>query len=322
MNRRLVLGLQGLVSAVLLVWLFRGLDPSAMLALFQALPGWFYIVSFAVVLGGQVLYAWRWGVLLRAAGVAVPFLTLLRHYFVGIFANNFMPGTIGGDVVKIFYVGREYGYRGVTASVIVDRVLGIGILAAAGAAVSWSQPGLSPRFTAVRLALSAVAVAAIGVLALAVSGSGGLVQRLGAFGPRSTALANRLQRFRLAMAASLMRPAVFGQALLVVVGYFLCLTLVYSWFVEISASGRPAFVPLFIAVTSAAVLSNVPVALNGIGVREQLHAWLLGGLGVPRTTAVAISLLLYGHTLLTSLIGLVGWLNAPPMPDQFSEDAL
>jgi hypothetical protein len=61
------------------------------------------------------------------------------------------------------------------------------------------------------------------------------------------------------------------------------------------------------------------VALNGIGIREQLHVWLLASLGVPRTTAMAISLLLYGHSLIASLFGLVGWLRAPALPADFSD---
>jgi hypothetical protein len=62
------------------------------------------------------------------------------------------------------------------------------------------------------------------------------------------------------------------------------------------------------------VLSNVPISLNGLGVREQLHVWLFAPLGVPNEVAVAISLLLFGHILLTSLIGMVVWLMQPAGP--------
>jgi len=71
--------------------------------------------------------------------------------------------------------------------------------------------------------------------------------------------------------------------------------------------------------SAVAVLSNIPIAVNGLGVREQLHAWLLAPLGIPREIAVAISLLLYGHLLVGSLLGLMGWLRAPALPVDVAE---
>jgi uncharacterized protein (TIRG00374 family) len=318
-RKRTVLILQVLVSIGLLTWLFRGLDRHALATLLLSLPVWFFAASLAVVLAGQVLYAWRWGRLLNASGVALSNREILRHYFVAIFANNFMPGTVGGDVVKIYYVGREHGYRGVTASVIVDRVLGVGVLAAAGASVGWLRPGISPRFVAARLALTLVTGLAAVVLGLAMSGTGGLVRWLAPLGPRAVEMASRLQRLRHSMAASLSRPVVFAQAAAVVVLYSVGLTLVYRWFIELNALPPPAFGALFLAVTAVAVLSNIPIAVNGLGVREQLHAWLLAPLGVPGEIAVAISLLLYGHLLVGSLFGLMGWLRAPAIPDDVAE---
>ena len=60
--------LQGLISVALLTWIFRGLDRQAFRALFAGLPIWFYLTSLAVVLSGQVLYAWRWWLVLTVTG--------------------------------------------------------------------------------------------------------------------------------------------------------------------------------------------------------------------------------------------------------------
>ena len=58
-------------------------------------------------------------------------------------------------------------------------------------------------------------------------------------------------------------------------------------------------------------LSNIPISVNGLGLREQLHAILLAPLGVPREAAVAISLLIFAHLLVSSLIGLLFWFRLP-----------
>ena len=105
------------------------------------------------------------------------------------------------------------------------------------------------------------------------------------------------------------RVLAYGAGLVLV--YFLALSLVYLWFMDIGGTARPPLVAVFTAVTMTGVLSNVPISLNGLGVREQLHVWLFAPLGVPNEVAVAISLLLFGHILVTSLAGMVLWLMQP-----------
>ena len=66
---------------VVLLWaLLRMLDLVALRNLFLDLPVWFYFLPLAVILGGQVAYAWRWRLLLRASGVSVPFTVVIRQY--------------------------------------------------------------------------------------------------------------------------------------------------------------------------------------------------------------------------------------------------
>jgi hypothetical protein len=64
-------------------------------------------------------------------------------------------------------------------------------------------------------------------------------------------------------------------------------------------------------VTTASLLSNIPISINGLGLREQLHAILLQPLGVTREAAVAISLLTFAHLLVSSLLGVLFWLQLP-----------
>lgn len=306
--------LQGVISITLLAWIFRGLDRQALRALFAGLPLWFYVASLAVVLSGLVLYAWRWWLVLTITGAEVSLSTAIRQYFVGIFVNNFLPSTVGGDMAKVYYIGREHGYRAVAASVIVDRVLGVGILAILAAVAAWlSAPG-SPRLVASRLVVTGIAAGLALVVALVVFGTGGLARWMAPFGPRAVALAAHAQQFRLDMAAPLKQPVIMGQAILAVLTYFVGLTLVYSAFLTEHSIALPSFTALFTVVATTAVLSNVPISLNGLGVREQLHVWLLVPLGIPAEVALAISLLLFAHLLVASVLGLVLWLRMPALP--------
>ena len=318
-DKRIWLAAQSALTVLLLGLLFRGLDVAAFRELFVAVPAWFYLLSLLVILAGQVLYAWRWRLLMTANGVHVGTWPVVRQYFIGIFLNNFFPSTVGGDVAKVYYLGRHHGYRPIAASVVLDRLLGIGLLALIASTVAWSVQ-LSPRaLVAARAVVTLIAAGSLFALSLTMFGTGGLQRRVERFGPRWARLAGQLRRFRGDMAAAVARPSVVLRALAVILVYFVAVVAMYQTFFGLTGTVVPRFAVLLAVITMTSVLSNIPVSLNGLGLREQLHVALLNPLGVPREAALAISLLVYAHLLVASLCGLALWARAPALPADVAE---
>ena len=308
------LAAQTAVTVILLALLARGLDFQAFWTMFTHLPAWFYMFSLAVVLGGQVAYAWRWRLLLLAAGVRVPFTLILRQYFIGIFLNNFLPSTVGGDVGKVYLLGRDHGYGLVFASVVLDRILGLSCLATCTAVVLWMLPMPSPLLVGARLTVTGIAAVSLCVLFVIATGTGGLHSRLSWMGPRVVGVAQRLQRLRIEMGGGLKRPMLLAQAAAVVIVYCWVVGVVYVLFIRMQVRQQPSLAMTTAIMMTISILSVVPISLNGLGVREQLHVALLAPIGVPGEVAVAISLLLFGHLLVASAAGLFFWLWARARP--------
>src|SRR5690606_7330008 len=84
-----------------------------------------------------LLSAWRWGLLLRAQGIALRFGTLTSSFLVATFFNNFLPSNIGGDVVRVADTAAAAGSKTLaTTVVLIDRgigLLGLVLVAALGA---------------------------------------------------------------------------------------------------------------------------------------------------------------------------------------------
>ena len=314
MKRKAIAGAQVAVTGVLFWLLFRDFDRSAFTAAFRQLPVWLYATSLAVVLFGQGLYTWRWRVMLSAVGVRISFARAFELFSIGTFASNFLPSTVGGDVAKVYYLGREHGYGAITASVVLDRMLGVAILAVLTSVLLWLSPPDVPFLATVRILLLILGVVTFAVLGVIVRGSGGLSRRLDAFGPRAAAVAERLRRFRLNLAAGVIRPRVPLASLAVILLYFGLITPLYGQFIRLQTGLQPGFLAILTAIATTAVLSNVPVSLNGLGLREQLHVALLAPLGVPREVAVAISLIFFANVLAVSLIGGIFWMRFPTTP--------
>lgn len=77
----------------------------------------------------------RWWYLLRVVEVRIRLWEAVRLTFLGQFFNAVVPGTVGGDLVKAYYVARHTPHKaGVLVSVFVDRVTGLAMMALLSAA--------------------------------------------------------------------------------------------------------------------------------------------------------------------------------------------
>jgi len=85
---------------------------------------------FALVLGvfivAQIIIGLRWWILLRSQSIFIKFWAAVRLYLLGWFYNNFMPGSVGGDLLRAWYVTRHTDKKfEAVLSVFVDRVIGL-----------------------------------------------------------------------------------------------------------------------------------------------------------------------------------------------------
>jgi uncharacterized protein (TIRG00374 family) len=87
--------------------------------------GWFVagVLGFPLSL---LVVALRWWFLLKIQGIYISFWEIIRLTFLGQFFNQVVPGTVGGDLVKAWYVRKHTPRVGaVLVSLFVDRVMGL-----------------------------------------------------------------------------------------------------------------------------------------------------------------------------------------------------
>lgn len=119
--------LRWLLALVLLSWLFK----SGKLASLSDLEKLFAspFLFFFAVCGFAMNYTFnflRWNILLEGAGIQIKFRENIRLSMIGQFFSIFMPGAVGGDLIKAVYVSKQFPEnrtKGV-ASILLDRVLG------------------------------------------------------------------------------------------------------------------------------------------------------------------------------------------------------
>jgi glycosyltransferase 2 family protein len=110
------------VATAALVWVLRGLDWQTL----KQLSPWYFGLSVLTYAAGQAVNAVRWWLLLRAQRIRIEVWTAVRLFFLGLFYNNVMPGSVGGDLLKAWYVTKHTHRRLEGAlSVFVDRAIGL-----------------------------------------------------------------------------------------------------------------------------------------------------------------------------------------------------
>jgi uncharacterized membrane protein YbhN (UPF0104 family) len=301
--RRLAFGLLRLViTTAAFAYLFSLVDRRALWAAFRRLPAWAMAVAVGLGFFNVLLGTVRWRALLAAyrAPKRPRIAALYRVYLVGLFYNTFLPGAVGGDVVRGVATRASFaGEGGATAAiavVFVERVLGMCGLLLISAGAFLVRPVAGVRGVVFGSALGlVVAAAAVTTLALG--------QRLARFlpGPLAKIAASlppiaRARPFLLALALSL-----GTQTVVALTGHVLVSAL----------DPRVVLGDSLVMVPLAMATSYLPITVAGAGAREAAYVALYGLVGVARVDALAGSLLVFGSQLVVGAAGGIATLLAP-----------
>lgn len=297
MNKsRLMTVLRVAVSAALIVWILRKAPLGEVLEAFRSADFRFVLLALALSPLGYWSSVSRWRLLIRSQGGEAPFGFLVRSFLVGVFFNNLLPSTIGGDAVRAYDTARTgVGRAAAVAIVVVDRFIGLLALmlfAGVGLLLSGHLTDRVPALYGWVAGGTAVMGLIAALLFLPSRRAPDLLARLG---PRFKKVSDAIFAFQ-------GKGAVLAKAF----GYSLVLqTLVVlnGWLLA-KALHVPIPLPYFFLIVPLAVfVMMIPVSINAIGVRESIWAFFFAAFGVASAKGVAVAWLDYGLVLLQALVG-------------------
>ena len=287
------------LSLLLLVVLLHKFDLSRIAETLLSANKGYMGAALGLYLVGIVICSFRWQVLLGSHDVSVPLRSLTALNFVGNFFNNILPGSISGDVVKMYQLSRYSDRSDVAVStVLMDRITGfMALFAIAAGAVPFAHE-LVPWETSVLILI--IAVGMWGGMWVFTRGRWwkGLRDRIGLLD--RLARTEKVGKVYRAMRTydGLVTARVLGISLVfdaswIVVRYLIALALG----VRLSVWYFLLFIPIISLVTL------VPISFSGLGVREGAYVYLFSQVGVEAPTAISMSLAFYGLRLVGGIIG-------------------
>ncbi len=259
---------------------------------------------------GILVSAWKWQLLLRARRLPVALTRLVRLYWIGVLFSNLMPSNVGGDVVRVALARHLGGMAPVAASVLVERATGFLVLTVLALAALLFGPALAG---AERLWAAAVGALLLGVLLLATLLWRGdaLVRLISAMPLPGGGLVGRLLRKLDALALTLRGYGADRRALLIAcavsVPFYASLVLVQYATIH-AIGGELALVQVAAIAPLVALVSALPLSLNGIGIAEGAFVVLYVQAGLAPETALAAAILRRLILIAVSLVGAPLWL--------------
>ncbi|MDD5255463.1 MAG: lysylphosphatidylglycerol synthase transmembrane domain-containing protein [Candidatus Omnitrophica bacterium] len=313
-KKAMVLFLRFGISAILLYYLLKDIDAASIFEVARSADKRLLVLAFAISLLNYVFCYFRWLMLLWASGIRLPKRRVLISFAGGVFFNQFLPSTIGGDLVRsIDLAVHTKKPKEVVATVLLDRLsgyMGLVLVALAALAVGW-------RLVQDTMVTVAVAVIA-GVLALILlavfnkfiysklnallQAPSGLKRTAGftasAFGKFRESLRNLHEELylfktrKLVMASNLL-VSLLIQMVVPVSFYIIALSLG----VDIS----PVYFFVFLPIISAVTL--LPISIGGLGLRDTTTVFFFAKAGVAKDAAFAMSLVSFVFLLIYGILG-------------------
>ena len=239
----------------------------------------------------------RWQMLLRVQGITLGWLRALGIVMIGLFFNMFLPGLVGGDAVRLYFVFKcaPRQKTRATLSVAMDRILGLlSILFLAALSVALRFHWLNRSGTTlhiVYLVLGLLGTGSVFVLLLFVAVHFSLLRKLPKRTPFRPAIMESGKALRVYGAHLGMMSIAFAITVVAHIAYYLTFycaaeSLHGTRTATLSVTDILSIMPLVNTVTA------LPISFGGVGVRETLFQELLGNLAhvPPAIAAISASL--------------------------------
>ena len=278
------------ISAAVVSYILVDVDRHDLWTTLSAVRPASLVLPLILFLVGQCLSAVKWWMLGTSVGLERPLSDYTRFYFIGMFLNVFGLSTIGGDVARGLYLGDGVRPGLALNSVIFDRVSGLAVLMALGAAALLAFP----RYHLPWL-LSAACIAAGLLLVVGWWTCPRLVRFLP---PR-----NRLRRQVENELAPFWRDRRLLLRVSVLSAVFHLSQVGVQYLLARAAGTTLPFSYCLVIHPILSLMMSLPVSVGGFGVREGGYLYFLTHLDIEDSIAVTMGLLWW---LMTALSGIAG----------------
>lgn len=245
----------------------------------------------------------KWNLFLRGVGQRVSYWRLVVLYLVGKFFSNFAPSTMGGDLVRIFMLGRNIGSQASSAAtVVMERAMGmVGLVVVVVIACTVNPAMVQYPFVSIPVA-GALVLCLLAVTAYFSPAFSDFVLKLCERLPVAKKFSGVFRKFLDAVVYYRSERRILLFTLLLSMQFHVIAS--FNVFVACLALGfHPQFIDILVITPVVLLLTAIPLSPRSIGWWEWCFGVLLANAGGSMAQGTAVALLLRAVTLVMSLAG-------------------
>lgn len=282
-RKRLSFVLKLLVSGGFVLWLVWRINWGEVARRISEVDRPYLLLYVAVLLAGIAISSRKWQVIARAKGFHRSYRDFFRAYLTGTFINNFLPSTIGGDTYRTLWLGKRDGRLSPALSTaLFDRFTGI--WAAMVFAILFSLFHVKLVFANpfwLFLDIAIIASLSFDFALPILRKSSTARQLLEKFPERIRRLVHEVMRYP------------FHRTTVPVLGWALLFNLIGVGLANLvlfrALGGEVHTIEYLGVIFLVTIVSNIPISINNIGVKEWAYATFFGYLGTSVEAAVAVA---------------------------------
>jgi hypothetical protein len=310
-SKNLFLLLRIAISCGILYIIFNKLEYDQMKHSIPNLIIPFLVLSFLFVLLDRVLMSQRWNILLKAKNTIIPFVEIVRIYFMTSFLGMFVPSSVAPDAMRA-YLATKYNCTNACAisSVFLDRIIGFLTLSTVAliSCLVLFLNGNSRIISTSMLVLVLMPFLAIVLWLLLHKFAGRILQKFS-----GTRYFDTVYRILVEFYSSLVSYK--NDVLDLIKVTTICfvnhgLFIITVYLITLSLNVQISIVHLCIFIPLVTFVTMVPISMGGLGVQEGAYVYLFSRSGLSVQDAFAVAFLIRVVTTLACIPGGVLYLNS------------
>ena len=293
--------LKALITCVFFVLIYNKVDINSTVDLLRNVDTLFVYFALIVAILEVLIATVRWVIILNRLEIVIPYIVALRYLWMGVFFNQALPSSIGGDALRGYFLCKHEGcsVTDATIGVLLDRIFGIlGLVILIVSASSMLFELIADPI--IRWGLFFSVVGAFGVITMVMA---------------ADLMPNKWMHWKIMQGILIFsttgRRVIFSYYGLVSIALSLVIQLSFVFAVWLLANGMGLNIELIdviLVIPITNLLMALPISIAGWGVREGVMITGLGYLGVNPEAALALSILYGLLMLVVALPGLLDWL--------------
>lgn len=303
MNKKLIYkAIRIFISITLIIFILSKINILELIDSIKSINIFFFLLALLTHIIIIPVRAFMWQTSLAVQNIGVPLKTLISMNLIAAFFGNFLPTSMGGDIVRAYDISKYSGQKvKPIATIIVVRSAGFFSL------ILFSIFGLIFGYNLINdinIALIVIGLLLLFCIFLFVIFNKDVIKKFRSvdkillFLDKKDIIKSFYDAFHVYKYHKKKLFTIFLISLIAQLNVIL-----YYYFITLSLHLQIPVIYLFTVVPIIVILEMLPISINGIGVREGANLFFFNKIGIPGHIAVLIGLIDYIQRVAVSLLG-------------------